>query len=205
MESQTVDSVIQMLKGLGRQFDPLPEFVKLADGAQLTKSSKGDCYYHTSPEGCTCPGFYYHHSCKHMKALASTSAKLRGQTIAETLEEHDKNLHKMPASYRCMVRLAREEAEAEGDSDSLIKRGGFKPVCPDDEPSETNPKTKQALGGLRMALIDHRTAIIEDIAEIELALVILNGLKNVNMARLALLKEAEARGEWKSSTSNEEA
>ena len=153
--SQKVEYVVELLNFLGKPVDPLPAVVKLADGAQLTRSSKGDCYYYTSPRGCTCPGFYYRHSCKHMKALASTSAKPSGQTLAETLEEHDRNLHKMPASYRRMVRMAREEAAAEGDSDSLIKRGGFKPVYPGNEPSETDdwanatpesttkPKTKQ--------------------------------------------------------------
>jgi hypothetical protein len=79
-----------------------------------------------------------------MKAFASTSAMPSGQTLAETLEEHDRNLLEMPASYRRMVRMAREEAEAENDLDSLIKRGGFRPVHPGDEPTETqNPKTKQ--------------------------------------------------------------
>jgi len=68
-----------------------------------------------------------------VKSIASSSSKPRGQTIAETLEDHDKNLWKMPASYRRVVKLAREQAEAEDDPDSLIKRGGFKPVYPGDE------------------------------------------------------------------------
>jgi len=143
MIRQKVESVVELLNFLGKPVDPHPAVVELADGAQSTRSSKGDCYYYTSPRVCTCPGFYYRHSCKHMKALASTSAKPSGQTLAETLEEHDRNLHKMPASYRRMVRTAREEAEAENDLDSLIKRGGFKPIYPGDEPSEADPKTKQ--------------------------------------------------------------
>ena len=143
MISQKVESVVELLNFLGKPVDPLPAVVELADGAQLTKSSKGDCYYYTSPDGCTCPGFYYRHSCKHIKALASTSAKPRGQTLAETLEEHDRNLWKMPKSYQRMVRQAREEAEAENDPDSLIKRGGFRPVHPDDGLSEADSKTKQ--------------------------------------------------------------
>ena len=41
--------------------------------------------------------------------------------------------------------------------------------------------------------IDFKVAITEDIKEIELALSVLNGLRDVNAARLALLKEAESR------------
>jgi len=41
-------------------------------------------------------------------------------------------------------------------------------------------------------IIDFKAAITEDIAEIDLALSILNGLRNVNTARLAILQEAES-------------
>lgn len=142
-ETQTVEAVVELLKYLDRPSNPLPEIVTLADGTQLTKSSKDDCYYHTSPNGCSCPGYTYRRTCKHMKSLLNSSSRPRGQTIGEVLEEHDKNLHKMPASYRRMVRIARDEAESEDDPDSLIKRGGFKPVYPEDEPSETEAKQDQ--------------------------------------------------------------
>jgi hypothetical protein len=48
-----------------------------------------------------------------------------------------------PKSYQLMVKRAREDADAENDLDSLIKHGGFKPIYPEDEPSEADPKTKQ--------------------------------------------------------------
>jgi hypothetical protein len=142
--TQSIEAVVELLKYFGKSVNPLPGVVKLADGAQLTKSSKGDCYYHTAPKGCSCTGFFYRHNCKHMKTLTGSLSEHRGQTIAQTLEEHDRNLHRMPASYRRMVRKAREEAEAANDLDTLIMRGGFKPVHPDDEPSKTKPNTKQA-------------------------------------------------------------
>ncbi len=44
-----------------------------------------------------------------------------------------------------------------------------------------------------MVPVDFKAAITEDVAEIELVLSVLNGLRNVNLARLALLKETEAR------------
>jgi hypothetical protein len=44
-----------------------------------------------------------------------------------------------------------------------------------------------------MMPVDFKAAITEDVAEIELVLSVLNGLRDVKLARLALLKEAEAR------------
>jgi len=44
-----------------------------------------------------------------------------------------------------------------------------------------------------MMPVDFKVAITEDIKEIELALSVLNGLRDVNAARLALLEEAETR------------
>jgi hypothetical protein len=127
--TQSIQAVVELLTFLGMPSE-LPDVLKLGDGAQLTKSSKGDCYYYTSPTRCSCPGFFYRHSCKHVKSLASASSRPRGQTIAETLEEHDKNLWKMPASYRRMVRAAREDAELEPLE--LITKGSFRPVLPDE-------------------------------------------------------------------------
>jgi hypothetical protein len=42
--------------------------------------------------------------------------------------------------------------------------------------------------------IDFKAAIAQDIADLDLALSVLNGLRDVNLARLALLHEAEKRG-----------
>jgi hypothetical protein len=51
-----------------------------------------------------------------------------------------------------------------------------------------------------MVPIDFKAAITQDIAEIDLALSVLNGLRNVNLARLALLHEAEKRSASESDT-----
>jgi len=130
--TQSVQAVVELLTFLGMPSE-LPAVIKLANDGQLTRSSKGDCYYYTSPKGCSCPGYFYRHSCKHVKALAFSSSKPHGQTLEQTLEEHDRNLHKMPKSYQRMVYAAREEAEAMEAPDSLINRGGFKPVYPGEE------------------------------------------------------------------------
>lgn len=125
--TQTIDSVKALAKFLGMK-EELPEIIALANGARLTLSTKKDCYYYTSEKGCTCKAGTYGRMCRHRKALEGT--KPRGQTMAEVLEEHDRNLYKMPASYQRMVRMAREEAEAE--SLELIRKGGFKPCLPEE-------------------------------------------------------------------------
>lgn len=56
-----------------------------------------------------------------------------------------------------------------------------------------------------MVPIDFKAAINQDIAEIDLALSILNGLRNVNLSQLALLREAEARRAEDLGTQNKEA
>jgi hypothetical protein len=45
-----------------------------------------------------------------------------------------------------------------------------------------------------MIPIDFKASITQDIAEIDLALAVLHSLRDVNLARLALIKEAEKRG-----------
>jgi hypothetical protein len=46
------------------------------------------------------------------------------QNMAAVLEEHDKNLPRLPASYRRIVKAAREDAEADLE---LKPKGSFKP------------------------------------------------------------------------------
>ncbi|MGD0954194.1 MAG: hypothetical protein ABR985_17695 [Methanotrichaceae archaeon] len=45
-----------------------------------------------------------------------------------------------------------------------------------------------------MAPIDLKSAIEEDVKELDLALAVINGLRDVSMARLEVLQEAEKRG-----------
>jgi hypothetical protein len=123
--TQTTESGKALAKFLGME-EELPETITLANGARLTLSSKKDAYYYTTLQSCTCKAGQYGRTCRHRKALEIS--KPRGQSMAQTLEEHDRNLCKMPKSYQRMVRMAREEAEAEPME--LIHKGGFKPVLP---------------------------------------------------------------------------
>ena len=123
--TQSSSAVVGLLNSLGRPTEPLPELVDLGT-VKLVQSNKGDVYYTVTAKECSCPSFTYRGGpCKHQRKHFDES-KRRGQTLADTLEEHDRNLHKMPKSYQRMVRAVREDAEAEPLE--LISRGGFKPV-----------------------------------------------------------------------------
>jgi len=72
IKSQPIDAVKSMIEYFdGEPCSKLPAVVKLANGWQLTKSGKGDCYYVTSPRECSCPGFHYRRTCRHVESLAS--------------------------------------------------------------------------------------------------------------------------------------
>ena len=105
MLSQNVESVVELLNYMGKPANPLPEAVQLR-GMVLVLSSKKDVFYVTSAVACSCPSFVYQgEPCKHQRKHFAESKK-RGQMLAETLEEHDRNLHRMPKSYQRMVRVA---------------------------------------------------------------------------------------------------
>ena len=78
----------------------------------LVLSNKKDAYYVVTPKTCSCPAATYHpgQPCKHRAKFFGTSNPHR-ISLAETLEQADKNLSKMPKSYQRMVRMARESSE----------------------------------------------------------------------------------------------
>jgi len=134
-------AIVQMLKALDVPVDPLPEVVDLGP-IKFVLSDKRDVFYTVSAQECSCPSFAYHGwPCKHQEKHFQVH---RGMTIAEVLEEHDKNLPRMPRSYRRMVRAAREEA-ADEDPDSIMPKckwpGGYNgPVDPDIIKAESTRK-----------------------------------------------------------------
>lgn len=73
--TQSIPAVKNLLAFVGRASDPLPTFVELAGGVRLTLSSKKDGYYTTTPTACSCPGFTYHRSCKHVNAKKGATAE----------------------------------------------------------------------------------------------------------------------------------
>ena len=81
--TQSTEAVVSMLKYIGKSIDPLPEIVSLSGCSQLTKSSKGDCYYMTSLKGCTCIGFVYHKNCRHMKTLPEAAEAASDEKAAK--------------------------------------------------------------------------------------------------------------------------
>jgi hypothetical protein len=71
LTQSVVESVKELIEYLtGKPCEELPATFALANGTRLTKSSKGDCFYMTTPTNCSCPARTYHpdQPCKHMKA-----------------------------------------------------------------------------------------------------------------------------------------
>jgi hypothetical protein len=128
--AETVKQLIAYVNG-GQAPKELPPAYKMTDELVLVLSNKKDSFYVTTPKTCSCPSFVYRGGpCKHQRKFFPDS-KPGCQTLAETLAEHDRNLHKMPKSYQRMVRAAREDAEAEPLES--IHKGGFRPILPDEE------------------------------------------------------------------------
>lgn len=71
VKTQSCEAVKSMIEYFdGSPCERMPAKVLLANGWQLTKSSKGDCYYVTSAKECSCPGFHYRRTCRHVASLA---------------------------------------------------------------------------------------------------------------------------------------
>ncbi len=67
-ETQSIESGKALAKYLGLK-EEMPEKIPLANGAQLTLSSKKDAYYYTSLNGCSCPAGENHRICWHRRDL----------------------------------------------------------------------------------------------------------------------------------------
>jgi hypothetical protein len=90
----------------------MPDFYRLSSEMVLVLSNKKDAYYVVTPKTCSCPAATYRpgQPCKHRaKFFGPSNPNLL--SLAETLEQADKNLSKMPKSYQRMVRMARESSE----------------------------------------------------------------------------------------------
>lgn len=111
-ETAAVKTLIEFITG--KPCEELPVVFKLADGAQLTRSNKGDVYYYTSSKACTCPGYQYRHApCKHMRSLEGSKP---AKSAAEVYQEKQR-----------AGRAAAKQGLIE-PVDSLMPVGPFKPV-----------------------------------------------------------------------------
>jgi hypothetical protein len=132
--TQSFDAVRQLIAfyNHGNEPEEMPAFYRLSDELVLVLSNKKNAYYVVTAKTCSCPAATYRPGqCKHQRQYFPEPNKedkphVVGQTMAETLADHDRNLSKMPKSYQRMVKAAREESESE--SLELISGAGFKPV-----------------------------------------------------------------------------
>ncbi len=84
--TQTVEGVIELLKFLGREHDPLPAVIMFEDLA-LVLNAKKDAFYVTIPTDCSCPSRFYRpgQTCKHMRKCFPHAPAPR--SIAEAMDE----------------------------------------------------------------------------------------------------------------------
>ncbi|OPX79245.1 MAG: hypothetical protein A4E45_00774 [Methanosaeta sp. PtaB.Bin039] len=82
--TQTVEAVTQLIKYRNRGQGPaeMPDFYRISANMVLVRSKKGDAYYVTTPNDCSCPAATYSPGkpCKHQRlyfpAPATTSENL---------------------------------------------------------------------------------------------------------------------------------
>ena len=135
-QTQTVEAVKALLTWRGRASDPLPEYVEMGEGERrlvLVLSNKKDAYYTTTARECSCPAHNWHPNqrCKHQRKHFAEQA-IHKQNMADTLEQAERNLPRMPYQYQRMVRAAREEAEADALLELDPDRKPFRPFIEDD-------------------------------------------------------------------------
>ena len=109
IKTQSVESVKVMLEFLtGEQVRELPAVVRLANGVRLTKSSKGDCFYMTTPTNCSCPARTYHtgHECKHMKALLAGNSVDASRAQARAYQARQRAARQQPTEPVDSIRSA---------------------------------------------------------------------------------------------------
>jgi hypothetical protein len=92
--TQSVESVVELLKYLGRPTSPIPEAIDLP-GMVLVLSSKKNEFYITTPKSCSCPSSTYRpgKQCKHQRKHFSDSKRSQAQIEAESDAEIER-LHK---------------------------------------------------------------------------------------------------------------
>lgn len=162
--TQTIESGKALAKFLGMK-EEFPEIIVLANGARLALSTKKDAYYFVSVDGCTCKGFTYRRTCKHIKG-----SKPHGQSMAETLRQADANLHRMPYQYRRMVQVTRETTESEEEPvpESQCSKAICKPVSEEERASRIAAAKEKIEDSKRQAReLKERQRIAREEAEAE--------------------------------------
>jgi hypothetical protein len=144
--TQSVNSVVELLNFLEKPSNPLPETVELR-GMRLVLSGKRDSYYSVTAESCSCPSHFYRGGpCKHQRRYFPKNNSSH-QSLAESIDQANENLKRMPKRYQAMVSAAREAAEDDPDSIKPTGKwpGGFNgPVDLDEIKANAAPNEKGA-------------------------------------------------------------
>jgi hypothetical protein len=112
--TQSAEAVKQLIEFVtGKPCKELPATFALSNAVQLTKSSKGDVFYVTTPKACSCPGFTYRGSCKHMMALRSGAS---GANVEASRSQAQ--------AYQARQRELRAKAKSGSQPETCIKPAG---------------------------------------------------------------------------------
>jgi hypothetical protein len=92
-KTQSIEAVKALLSWQGKSTEPLPAAITL-DGAQLTRSKKGDCFYVTTATDCSCPARCFNPgtACKHMRSLLAGNSREASKAQAKAYQARQRAL-----------------------------------------------------------------------------------------------------------------
>lgn len=131
--TQTIASVKALAQFLGLK-EALPQVISLANGAQLSLSSKKDCYYFTNSRSCSCRAGLYGKDCKHKRAILERASSSAPSSQASRREAARISVAQSRAQAQAYQARQKQRKAQAGEISSqvlgeepLIQRGGFKP------------------------------------------------------------------------------
>ncbi len=100
-QTQDIDSGKALAKFLGLK-EELPEIIPLANGAQLTLSSKKDAYYYTSLNACSCKAGEHHKICYHRRDMCQAVREASKRSASSKVEEAKLQARQYQAKQRML-------------------------------------------------------------------------------------------------------
>ena len=128
--TQSVESVVELLKYIGKSADPLPEVVEFP-GLVLVQSKKKDAYYTTTARSCSCPSGNYRPDqiCKHRRTYfqdvgkAERIAQAKAKTEVSRQQARDYQAQQRTLRANACLGSAEEERLTANPEDVIKPEG----------------------------------------------------------------------------------